>query len=178
MKQSKFWFWVKLLASPVALIALGVLLFLNPDSASAFLAAALVWCLVLVGAGLAIAAVAIRQGTAAKVLGAAVCLFLGIWLLRNPLLLAAGLGRLVGILLLIRGIQDLLSSRFTQGRLLSLITAVVGLILLLLPMTTSRLVFSLCGLVVLGLGIVMLLERLRLRRLLDEGDDPDIIDAL
>ncbi len=54
----------------------------------------------------------------------------------------------------------------------------VGLILLLLPMTTSRLVFSLCGLVVLGLGIVMLLERLRLRRLLDEGDDPDIIDAL
>ncbi len=25
---------------------------------------------------------------------------------------------------------------------------------------------------------VMLLERLRLRRLLDEGDDPDIIDAL
>ncbi len=35
MKQSKFWFWVKLLASPVALIALGVLLFLNPDSASA-----------------------------------------------------------------------------------------------------------------------------------------------
>ena len=178
MNQSKFWAWAKLLASPLALIVLGGLLFLNPDSVSAFLAAALAWCLILVGAGLAIAAVAVRQGTATKVLGAAVCLFLGFWLLRNPLLLAAGLGRLVGILLLIRGIQDLVSSRFTQGRLLSLITAVVGLILLLLPMTTSRVVFSLCGLVVLGLGIVMLLGRLRLRRLLEEGDNPNIIDAL
>lgn len=178
MKQSKFWYWAKLLASPAALIVLGVLLFLNPDSASAFVSTALAWCLVLAGAALAIAAVAVRQGTAAKVVGAAVCLFLGFWLLRNPLLLAAGLGRLVGILLLIRGIQDLVSSRISQGRLLSLITAVVGLILLLLPMTTSRLVFSLCGLVVLGLGIAMLLERLRLRRLLGEGDDPNIIDAL
>ena len=111
-------------------------------------------------------------------LGALACLVVGVWLLKNPLLLAAGIGRLVGILLLIRGIQDLLSSNYGRGKVLSLITALLGLVLILLPMTTSRVVFSLCGLVVLVVGITMLIDRLRLRRLMGGDDDPNIIDAL
>ena len=53
-----------------------------------------------------------------------------------------------------------------------------GVVLILLPMTTSRLMFSLCGLVVLIIGIVMLLDRLRDRKRLNEPEDPNIIDAL
>ena len=54
----------------------------------------------------------------------------------------------------------------------------IGAILILLPMTTSRVVFSICGLVVLLIGIVMLVDRIRKRRLLEPKDDPNIIDAL
>lgn len=178
MKKMEFAGWVRLLATPVAMILLGLLLVLCPDSVSAFMATALAWCLLLAGVVLFGAAFFIRQGTAAKVIGGAVCLMLGLWLLRNPLLLAASMGRLVGILLLIRGVQDLILSNFGGGRLLSLLTALLGLVLILLPMTTSRLVFRICGLVVLVLGVVTLVERLRLRKLLHEGDDPNIIDAL
>ena len=44
-------------------------------------------------------------------------------------------------------------------------------------MTTSRLVFSLCGLVVLFIGAGMLVDRLKHRKYLEKGDD-NIIDAL
>ena len=45
-------------------------------------------------------------------------------------------------------------------------------------MTASRLVFSLCGAVVAVIGVVMLVDRIRSRRWLDNGDNPNIIDAL
>ena len=44
-------------------------------------------------------------------------------------------------------------------------------------MTTSRVVLGLCGLLVLIVGIAMLAERLKKRRLLPPNDD-NIIDAL
>ena len=62
-----------------------------------------------------------------------------------------------------------------------LVTAIVGVVLVVLPMTTSRLVFSLCGLVVLVTGIAMFLDRLKGRNRLEgpgEPEDPNIIDAL
>ncbi|MDO4689603.1 MAG: DUF308 domain-containing protein, partial [Plesiomonas sp.] len=71
------------LGTPVAMILLGLLLVLCPDSVSAFMATALAWCLLLAGVVLFGAAFFIRQGTAAKVIGGAVCLMLGLWLLRN-----------------------------------------------------------------------------------------------
>ena len=61
---------------------------------------------------------------------------------------------------------------------MAVVTAAIGAILILLPMTTSRVVFSICGLVVLLIGIVMLVDRIRKRRLLEPKDDPNIIDAL
>ena len=53
-----------------------------------------------------------------------------------------------------------------------------GVVLVVLPMTVSRWVFSLCGLVMTIVGVVMLLERLKERKFLDDGGDPNIIDAL
>ena len=53
----------------------------------------------------------------------------------------------------------------------------VGSTLVLMPMATSRLVFSLCGIVVLIIGVGMLLDRLKHRKRLPKGDG-NIIDAL
>lgn len=179
MKKCDILSLVYRLASPVALILLGFILFLNPDSASAMIARILGWAIFLVGIGFGIAAVVSREGTVGKILGTLVCIGLGGWLLRNPLVLAAGIGRLLGILLVIRGGRDVMTSRSRgHGKILAIITTVVGVILTVLPMTTSRLVFSLCGVVVLIIGIAMLLDRLKDRRYLGDGDDPNIIDAL
>ena len=96
----------------------------------------------------------------------------------NPLVLAAWIGRIVGIIMAVRGIRDLLlHSSYGYSRILALITAAVGAVLVVLPMTTSRLVFSLCGLVVLFIGIGMLVDRLKQRKRLSGGDS-NIIDSL
>lgn len=176
MKNNKddFKSLVLLCASPVGLIALGAVLLLFPDSASILVARILGWVLVAVGILFGASAIAQRDGMVWRVLGAVICLAAGVWLIRDPLALAKGIGRLVGILLAVHGIQDLGLSNVRSERALSIASIVVGVILVLLPMTTSRVVFSLCGLVVLVIGLGMLLERLYRRR---QGRDSDIIDA-
>lgn len=165
------------LITPVVLILLGLVLMFSPDSASALIAKVLGWGVVAAGAGFGIAAIIDRRGTAGKVLSAILCVSAGSWLLRHPLLLAAGIGRFIGILLLLRGGRDLFQSASRGGKILAAIVAVLGIVLIVLPMTTSRVVFSLCGVVLLIVGIAMLAERLRERRYLDGGDS-NIIDAL
>lgn len=166
------------LASPVAMILLGAILLLNPDFASALIAKLLGWGIFLAGVGFGISGIAGKNGTAGKILAAIFCLGIGGGLIKTPLLLAANIGRFIGILLLLRGGRDYFRSTRQGGKVLSLITAVLGVVLIVLPLTTSRLVFSLCGLVVLILGIAMLLDRLKDRRYLTDGGDPNIIDAL
>lgn len=167
------------LASPVALILLGLILVINPDTASALIARLLGWGILLVGVGIGIAAIVSKSGQVGKGVMSVGCVTIGGFLLRNPLVLAAGIGRLLGILLAIRGGRDIvLSKRNGHGRILAIVTTVVGVVMAVLPMTTSRLVFSLCGVVVLLIGAAMLLDRLRDRRYLDGGSDPNIIDAL
>lgn len=165
------------LASPVALIVLGVILFLNPDSASILISRLLGWAVLLAGIGFGIAGF-VQKGTG-KIVTAVICLSAGSFLLANPLILAAWAGRIIGLLLLARGVRDFMIASRRESKILSVITAVLGLLLLVLPLTASRLVFSLCGIVILIVGFAMLIDRLKERKyLLDEGDDPNIIDAL
>ena len=162
----------------VLLMVLGLILLIHPDSASALVAQILGWVLVIAGVVFAVSAVAGHFDTLGKVLSAVCCFAVGAWLLRNPLMLAAGLGRLAGILLVVRGIQDILNaSRYHYGILPAVITTVLGAVLIALPMTTSRVVISLCGLLVLIVGIAILVDRLRNRRP-KEPAESDIIDAL
>ena len=102
----------------------------------------------------------------------------GGWLTNNPLALAAWVGRIVGILLVVDGLQDMIHLRGQGQRFaLPVLATLVGAVLILLPLTTTRLVFSLCGIVVLIIGIVMLLDRLKGRKRISGGDD-NIVDAL
>lgn len=178
MKKQQILPYLQLLLAPILIIALGLLLLIHPDSASVVISRIIGGLMVLMAVGFGIAAVLGEHRTGKIIL--AFCLFLGGSVLaRNPLLLASFAGRVVGILLLIDGLHDIMAARRNGVRsLFSVIVAAVGLILILMPMTASRLVFSLCGLVALIAGVLMLLDRLRRHRLPGGDNDDNIIDAL
>lgn len=176
MKKNDILSWTRLLLAPVLVILLGLLLLVNPDSASALISRLLGWLLAILAVGFGIAALVSDRGRTGKVIAAIALAVGGGVLTRNPLLLASFAGRVVGILLMIDGVQDILNARRRGVRfLLPMIVTVMGAVLVLMPMTASRLVFSLCGLVVMIIGIMMLLDRLRKPRL--SGGKSDIIDA-
>ena len=178
MKKNSFPDLLVQLASPVAVILLGLLLVVNPDSASVLIARIVGWVLTILGIVFGIAAIVDRDHLIRKGIPALLFFCAGGILSAKPLLLAAWIGRLIGLLIAVRGVRDLMiSGRYGYSRILALITAAVGIILVVLPMTTSRLVFSLCGVVVLFIGIGMLLDRLKHRKRLPKGDG-NIIDAL
>lgn len=165
--------------TPVLLMVLGLVLLFNPDSASALIARLLGWLLVAVGIGLGISAIATGRGQVGKGIAAVILVMVGGWLAANPLALAAWIGRFIGILLVIDGLQDIAQARkLGQRYRMPLIVAIIGVVLVLLPMTTSRVVFSLCGLAVLIIGGAMFFDRLKGRGRLNEPEDPNIIDAL
>lgn len=179
MKKEDIISKVQLFLIPVLIIALGLVLLFNPDSASALISRILGGILGLTAICFGISALVNTKGRAGKVIGAVVCALIGGWLGTHPLVLAAWIGRVIGIVLVIDGFQDIMSSR-RQGTsfLFPAIVALVGVILVLMPMTASRLLFSICGLVVLIVGVVMLLERIRGGKRLREPKDPNVIDAL
>ena len=179
MKKNVFTQLVFQLASPVAVILLGLVLIVCPDTATALVARILGWILTLIGIGVGIFAIIDREHAIRKGMTAVGFACVGGWLTANPLVLAAWIGRLLGIFMAFRGIRDLmLCASRGYSRLLALITVAVGVVLVVLPLTTSRLVFSVCGIVVLLLGVGMLLDRLKQMRYLPQGKDSNIIDAL
>lgn len=165
---------------PAALMIGGLVLLFSPDSGAILLTKLLGFGLLLAGGCFALMLLQSRNRGQElfRLLLSIVCLAAGSYLTANPLMLARGIGRVLGLLLLIRGVRDLFCSTYSSGKVLSCITALAGVLLVVLPMTTSRLVFSLLGLFLVLLGVGMLLERLRHRRYLEGGDDPNIIDAL
>jgi uncharacterized membrane protein HdeD (DUF308 family) len=178
MKKNKVLQLLYQLASPVAVILLGLMLIFCPDTATALIARILGWILTIIGIGVGIVAIIDREHAIGKGITAVGFACVGGWIAANPLMLAAWIGRLLGLLIAIRGVRDLMlyASR-GYSRFLALITAAVGVILVVLPLTTSRLVFAACGVVVLLLGVGMLLDRLKQLHYLPQGRD-DIIDAL
>jgi len=179
MKQPHFSEKLQLLLAPLVLILLGLVLAVNPDSASALIAKLLGWLIAFTGACCGLTALGTPHGRVGKVFAAIVLAVAGGWLVKNPLALAAWIGRFIGILLLINGVSDFGASRRCSMRPgFSLVTTLLGVILIVLPMTASRLLFRLVGLVVTCVGVAMLISRLKGTPRLKEPDDPNIIDAL
>ena len=177
MKKHQISEFVSRFATPVVLIVLGLVLIFCPDTASALISKVAGWGLLMAGIIVAVAMVVDRNWSVTKILTILVLVGLGRWLMAHPLAWAAWGGRIIGALVLLRGIRDFTQSAFTQGKMLSALTALLGLVLLLMPMTASRMVFSLCGVVVLAIGGGMLAERIWEKKN-GEDDDPNIIDAL
>lgn len=171
MKNNK---WLSLLA-PVALMALGLVLFFVPDTGSILLSKILGWGLTLVGILAIFWTVFAREW--GKLVVGIVLVCVGSVLLAKPLALAAFVGRILGVVLAFRGIVEWTQSANRQGKLLCVAVTLVGVILILMPMSASRLVFSVCGFVLVVCGVMMLVQRLRQQRYLPKNRD-DIIDAL
>ena len=171
MNKSKFLQLVNQFGMPLTMILMGLLLLLVPDSASIIIAYLVGGILTAAGIVFAIGALLDRQ--LSKALWALACFSLGGTLTGNPLLLARNLGRFLGILLAVEG-----GSCLRRGsQVFGIVLLIAAVALVLSPMALSRLVFSLCGVVVLFIGIGMLVDRLKHRDLLDKGDS-NIIDAL
>ena len=179
MKKEKVLSLLNLLLVPVLLVLLGLILVVNPDAASVLIAKILAWIFVLMAILSGAAAIISPQGKIGKGMFAVAMALIGGWLAANPLLLAAWIGRFVGVIILVNSLPDLISAA-KQGRsiLFHIFAALAGIVLILLPMTTSRLVFMLCGVVVLVIGGLMFVDRIRGHRWLEAGEDPNIIDAL
>lgn len=171
MKKMRFSERMNIFGMPVSLMVLGLILLVCPDSASVFIAYIVGGVLLLAGIVTGIGALLDRRISGG--IWALLMLSIGGTLLGNPLLLARNVGRFLGILLAIEGGDCLRKGSSLFGGIL--LAAAVALVFA--PMALSRLVFSLCGLAVLVIGIVMLLSRLRQQKYLSGGDD-NIIDAL
>ena len=122
-------------------------------------------------------------------------ILLGLILVVHPEAASVMIATVVGYVLIagavIGGIAAVVSPRGKLGKALFSIALgaigiwlvqnpliLTGVVLLLLPMTASRLVFTLGGVAVTAIGIFMFADRIRGHRWLDAGDDPNIIDAL
>ena len=177
---------IRMLGAPVATILLGLVLLFSPDTASALAGKLLAWFAVLaglaLGAGVLFGAPGKRNN---RILWAVICIFGGMWLLMNPLTVAKFLGRVLGITLMIRGGQSTADNLLfrnnkpvlSRSLILGAVTLVIGLVLTILPLASSRMFFNIIGILLICLGVAQAADNLRSRKLLDEGDDPNIIDV-
>ena len=179
MKKQDILSLVQLLLVPVLLILLGLILVVNPDTASALISKLLGYALILGAICTGLSAVLIETGRIGKGVVSVGLAIVGGWLVANPLWLAAWISRFLGVLIVINVLPDLYYAvKQKRSFLFHALAAMVGVVLILLPMTASRLVFTLCGIAVLAIGAMMFFDRIRGRRWLHKGDDPNIIDAL
>lgn len=175
MKKKDVQSMVRLMLTPVLMVILGIVLVVRPDFASALVGKVLGWVLLVVGIGLLVESIAVKELTTSRILFV-VAAALGLWLVRNPLRLAAALGRVAGLLILVRAVQDIINAaRWKCGMKYALLSAIIGGLLILLPMTTSRAVWVIVGLLVIAVGVLMAIDRLKPGKLL--GDGGNIIDA-
>ena len=179
MKKQDILSLIQLLLVPALLILLGLILVVNPDTASALISKLLGYALTLGAVGTGLAAVFSHSGKVRKAVCAVVLAMVGGWLMMHPLWLTAWVSRFLGILIMVNSGMDLAYAlKCKRNVIFHAAATAIGALLVLMPMSASRLVFTLCGVAVLVIGGVMLLDRIRGRRWLREGDDPNIIDAL
>ena len=163
-------------------ILCGVILVLKPDTASALLAAVAGWALIAVGVAALIAGFAGDFGAGSVVTGA-VLLLAGAWLHRNPLMIASVLGFVVGFLVLRQGIRAMKNAQYSKrngglwipGAVLAVVEALIGVRLMLSPLSISRLVLSIVGVVLIVIGVCNLVAHYRSVRYIPKSGG--IIDA-
>ena len=177
---------VELAAMPAAQTVLGLILLLNPDGAISAVCRILGWMMVAVGlffVGVFITDKKNRDfGTVLMVLGFGGC---GAFLIKNPLVLAVGTGKIIGIVLSIWGAVSLIRAgrarenggsyilRYFFGG----VTMIGGIWMLISPMTPSRLIFALVGLWLIAAAVAKLFSLRSDLKALANPEKPKIIDA-
>lgn len=186
MKKEHIRQLVNLSIYPVLLMILGLVLAINPDSTTALVTRLLAWGLLICG-GVKILVILLDRDDSdlGGWLWAVGFLAAGLFLLRNPLLLAKAVGLVAGLLMAGEGIRNIRKAlgrktagvSYLAGLILGVATLAAGCVLVLAPLTVSRLAVSVCGIVLIAVGLVNLLSRIRGFRLLGEPKNSHIIDA-
>jgi len=175
----------------VLLILFGMILLLNPDFGSAALATILGWILVGGGAaGLALGCISWPALGIAELIGSLIVLCCGIYLLRNPLMLASLAGVLLGLLMISQGLGSLrdglqvkrYGGKYQFSVILSIGMLILGVYLILSPMATSRFVMKMAGLIMIASGISNLISHHRAQKYITDSrkkiiGNSKIIDA-
>ena len=153
----------------------GLLLLLNPAGATALVTRVLGW--LLVGAGsarLLLPVIGGRQVSGSEWVWNGICILAGLVLLSRPLILADLMGRVLGVMILVGGVQNLRDG--VDGK--DLLSILAGVILLMMPRTLTNTVLVILGVVLMIIGIANIIARARTIKRLEGHDDPNIIDAL
>lgn len=149
--------------TPVLMVILGIILLVRPDSASALVGKVLGWLLIAAGVVCTAFLIKIHDYVVFRAVPAIACFAVGVWLLNHPLALAAVLGRVAGILIALQGIQDILHAiEWKCGMTWAAVATAVGVLLVCVPMTASRLVMGLCGAALILLGAAEAYGRVKL----------------
>lgn len=143
----------------ILMIVFGVLLTMKPDLASAAVSAVAGWALIAIGVAFLIGGLAngLHIG---RVAAGALLLMVGSWLHRNPLMIASLIGVGLGILVLSQGWQAAKEAQWTKrgggmwipGAVLAVLELLVGVRLILSPLSLSRLVLSIAGIAMVICG--------------------------
>ena len=165
----------------ILMILCGVILALKPDTATALISVVLGWGLIAIAVGFLISGFT-GSGVGSVITGA-VLLLLGSWLHRNPLVIASFLGMVLGVLVLSqgwRGMKEVHYRRRIGGfwvltAVVPVVEFLIGIRLIFSPMSASRMVLSICGIVMVICGVCSLVTRYRGVKSIPEYDG--IIDA-
>ncbi len=145
----------------IALMVSGLVLVFFPDFGSRTVASVVAWLMMIVGtAGLLIGVLSWPLFGIGTLAGSGITLMIGFYILRNPLALASILGVLLGVLLTVQGLGalgDALRLRrngqiWVFGMVWAGLTLAMGIILIFSPMTTSRIVMTIVGLIMIVCG--------------------------
>lgn len=164
------------------MILCGVILVLKPDTASALISALAGWALIAVGVAVLIAGFA-GGFNGGSVVSGAVLLLAGTWLHRNPLMIASVLGFVVGFVVLRQGVYAMGDAQrvkrgggfWIPGAVLAVVELLAGVRLILSPLSISRLVLTVGGVVLIVCGACSLVTHFRSIRYIPETGG--IIDA-
>lgn len=159
---------LKSLAGSLLLIALGVLLLLRPDFATATVASVLGW--ILIGGGAILIAVTLLNwnvmGVTELMVGVAAAAA-GIFIVIRPDFLASAFGIIIGIYLAIHGLAAIANSltmkklgkNFLPLLIMGLLMLVLALVLFFVPMSLSRLLVRIVGGLIILVGLANLVLR-------------------
>ncbi|MGM9604903.1 MAG: DUF308 domain-containing protein [Faecousia sp.] len=168
---------IRLWLKPVLTCILGLILIFRPGSLTTSIAWAVGVLIALVGAGKLVAFFRDPRKDILRLCGAVILLVLGFSIMRNPVSLERQIGLVIGIVLLLQGIRGFVSPFAAHEKITSGLCCAMGVLLMVLPLTISRLAVILCGVVVLLIGIGMVADLLTGSRSGGAGSPDDIIDA-
>ena len=186
MKKEKSLLWGNV-AGSLLTMAVGALLLIKPNLGSSLVATIIGWAIV----GLGVLALVVCISNWAEwglpgVLVSGMALCFGVYLVRNPLSLASFLGLALGVYLGIQGLSGLAEAfrlkqvgySYKVNMILSVLLLIIGVVLLIFPLSFSKMVMTIGGAVLLVCGAVNLVLRSKAATVLQkEKEVAQIVDA-